>query len=58
MAHKKFGVRPKEWWKHLRWQKRYQEKTTRQHGKTESLRGIPSTAPSRSLRGGQEVHHE
>ena len=33
MAHKKFGVRPKEWWKHLRWQKRYQEKTVRQHGK-------------------------
>lgn len=29
MAHKKFGARPPEWWKHLRWQKRPAEKRVR-----------------------------
>lgn len=33
MAHKKFGVKPPEWWKHLRWQKRPAEKRTRKDGK-------------------------
>ncbi len=27
------GVRPKEWWKHLRWMKKYQQKIVRQDGK-------------------------
>lgn len=33
MAHKKFGVRPAEWWKHMRWMKRYQEKRVRADSK-------------------------
>lgn len=29
MAHKKFGVKPREWWKHMRGAKRPQEKRVR-----------------------------
>lgn len=33
MAHKKYGVKPPEWWKHLRFMKRPTEKRTRKDGK-------------------------
>jgi hypothetical protein len=34
MGHKKFGVRSREWWKHLGgWHKRYQERAVRADGK-------------------------
>jgi hypothetical protein len=29
----KGGIRPKEWWKHLRWRKKCHQKTVRQDGK-------------------------
>jgi hypothetical protein len=34
MAHKKYGVRSREWWQHLGgWAKRYQERAVRADGK-------------------------
>ncbi len=33
MAHKKFGPKPPEWWKHMRWQKRLAEKRVREASK-------------------------
>jgi hypothetical protein len=36
MAHKKFGVKPAEWWKHMRWMKRPQEKRVRQDARRQA----------------------
>lgn len=33
MAHKNHGVKPIEWWKHLRWRKRTQNRLVRMFGK-------------------------
>jgi len=33
MAHKKYGVKPTEWWKHMKWAKKVMNKKLRQLAK-------------------------